>query len=314
MSKITIVTAFFHIGREDWKGFQKTDEEYFGYFSFWARMKNRLIVYVSTEEQAEEVRKIRKGFGLGEETFCVVIEDIFSVDKELYGSLVRTARYKGIGSCRLRPKNPESWNPDYNYIMLMKEWCVKDAVERKLAKGMIAWLDFGFNKGGVLYTEREEMAFEWSYPFPEKINVFSIQEMEGRPPVYEIIRDMTTFLQGGVIVAPDYLWERLWEAVKRNMLFLNRLGLMDDDQTVLLLSYMEQPDIFSVHSTDWMMQLKEFGNEKLTVRIVSAKKLGPIKKLYAFLYDVFKGRRKDVRSYLKAQKKNIMQNIKKGYR
>ena len=39
MDKITIVTAFFHIGRNNWKGFQRTDSDYFKYFEDWARLK-----------------------------------------------------------------------------------------------------------------------------------------------------------------------------------------------------------------------------------------------------------------------------------
>lgn len=314
MTEIVIVTAFFSIGREKWSGFQKTDEEYFGYFSFWARLKNKLIVYVSNEKQAETIMEIREGYGLRDRTVCVVMEDIFSVDPTLYQSIERVSKYEGIRDYRLYRENPESWNPDYNYIMLMKEWCVKDAIEHGLAEGMIAWVDFGINKGGAVYPKEEEFDFLWAYDFPEKINLFTLGDIEDRPPIYEMIRDMSTIIQGGIIVAPAELWKELWALMRKNMLFLNKIGLMDDDQTLLLMAYLDNKELFFLHRCDWILQFKNFGKKDLTVREMKGKPLSLLKKAYIWLRRFVFGRYPEINSYLKAQKKSILSNKEKGYR
>lgn len=314
MSKITIVTAFFSIGRENWNGFQKTDEEYFRYFEFWAGLKNKLIAYVSHEEQAKEIYHIRDKFGQKDNTICVVIEDIFSVDKELYASIEKVSKYERVGASRLFPNNPESWNPDYNYIMLMKEWCAKDAVEKGYAKGMVAWVDFGINKGGAVYTKKEEFQFLWEYPFPTKINLFTLSDIEDRPPIYEMIRDMSTVIQGGVIVAPDFYWDKLWSLMRQNMMLLNKIGFMDDDQTILLMSFLDEKECFALHSCDWIMQFKDFGNPNLTLRAKPTKRLNILKRAYILFLSVIKGKNPEIKTYLRMQKQSILINKRKGYR
>ena len=60
---ITLVTAFFPIGRGEWTGkAQRSDDKYFKYFQHWARIHNDLVVY-TTPENAERIRQIRLSFG-----------------------------------------------------------------------------------------------------------------------------------------------------------------------------------------------------------------------------------------------------------
>lgn len=47
---ITLVTAFFPIGRGEWTGkAQRSDDKYFKYFQHWARIHNDLVVYTTPE-------------------------------------------------------------------------------------------------------------------------------------------------------------------------------------------------------------------------------------------------------------------------
>lgn len=59
--ELTIVTAYFDIGRESFKGYERGNSKYINYFRFWARMKNNLIVYTSLEFK-NEIEEIRKKF------------------------------------------------------------------------------------------------------------------------------------------------------------------------------------------------------------------------------------------------------------
>ena len=40
MSDITIVTAYFDIGRGNWNNSERGNNKYINYFKFWARIKN----------------------------------------------------------------------------------------------------------------------------------------------------------------------------------------------------------------------------------------------------------------------------------
>ena len=56
--------------------------------------------------------------------------------------------------------------------MLLKMWCVQDAVKRLETEKMVAWVDFGYNHGGAVLDITSDFNFEWKYNFPDKINIF----------------------------------------------------------------------------------------------------------------------------------------------
>ena len=59
MKDITIVTAFFDINREGIKGFNRSNEKYLKAFEFWARIKNKIVVF-SDKYTINEVKKIKE--------------------------------------------------------------------------------------------------------------------------------------------------------------------------------------------------------------------------------------------------------------
>ena len=61
MKELTIVTAFFDIGRKNFKGLSRSNELYLSYFKYWARIKNKLVVYTD-KIMAKEVKKVRKEY------------------------------------------------------------------------------------------------------------------------------------------------------------------------------------------------------------------------------------------------------------
>jgi len=262
VKEITIVTAFFNINRDGWEKFSRTADHYLQYFAGWARMKNKIIVYVENEELAAKVMDIRASFGLGDKTVVNLIPDYRDIDEELYAGIKKATTNPIQQQFRLLPRNPECWNYDYNYVMMMKMWCVQDAVARKQASGMTAWVDFGYNHGGAVIDRDSDFNFLWSYDFSEKINLFSIQNLDDRP-VFDIVRSLDTYIMGTVIVGPDALWLEFWNLMRSTMMSLNHCGLTDDDQTVLLMAYRIRPELFKLHASQWMMQIKQFGGEHL---------------------------------------------------
>ena len=286
--KITIVTAFFQLNRENWSGFERSSMKYIEYFKFWARLKNDMVIYTD-KQSSSYIKKARDEFERPN-TKIVVIDDWKSIDSELYSSIEKATNNDMSKEFRLQPNNPEVWNVDYNYIMLLKEWCVQDAVNKGLANGTIAWIDFGFNHGGDYYINSEEFDKEWKYNFSDKIHLFKINDFDNLP-IYEICRRMNTYIQGDMIVAPDYLWKDLWLMVRENMMALNKCGLSDDDQTILLMSYMNNKDKFEIHDSTWFSSLNDFGNLNLTTKEkinINKSRINLFKQNMRFKYKIFK--------------------------
>lgn len=262
MKEISIVTAFFNINRDNWNKFDRTTDQYLKYFSDWAKLKNNLVVYVETQELAKKVLEVRKKYNLENKTTINIIDDYKNIDSELYNSIKGATTNQIQQEFRLLPKNPEVWNCDYDYIMLLKMWCVQDAIEKKQVDGMVAWVDFGYNHGGAVIDNSSNFNFLWQYNFSEKINVFSVQDLDDRP-VFDIVRSMDTYLMGTVIVGIDYLWKDFWTLMRESMISLNKCGLTDDDQTIILMSYRTRPEIFNVYKSDWQLPIKQFGGDHL---------------------------------------------------
>ncbi|RHT99038.1 HtrL family protein [Ruminococcus sp. AM27-16] len=276
--EITIVTAFFNINRQAWKKFERTEEQYFEYFRGWAQLKNMIIVYCETENMKNKILEFRDKLGLGQKTIVHIIDDFRSIDPKLLASIQKAADNKIQQGARLFAKNPEVWNADYDYVMLLKMWCVQDAVSRKETGDMVAWMDFGYNHGGAILDINSDFNFTWKYDFPDKINVFLVQELDDRP-IFDIVCTMDTYIMGTVIVGAASLWNEFWNLMRTCMMELNDCGFTDDDQNVILMSYRKKPELFNTYKSDWQLPLKQFGGEHINALPPKSEKYAALRKL-----------------------------------
>lgn len=273
MREIVVVTAFFNINRKDWTGFKRSSELYFGYFKGWASIKNRLVAYVESEDLKEKIIEFRSSVGLADRTIVNVIPNILEVDKELLISIESTVN-PVQQRFRVCPSNPESWNAKYNYIMLMKQWCAADAVKRgQIApEEMLAWVDFGFNHGGKSYSLDSNFNFQWKFDFQDKINLFSTQPLDERP-IFDVVLSMDTYIMAMVLVGTAKYWETFRRLVRESMMELNKSGLMDDDQNIILMAVRKCPELFYVKVSSWDTVLFDCGCKHLIPTVIYSNKL-----------------------------------------
>lgn len=252
MSEISIVTWFFDIGRKDWKGFERDNTTYANYFKFWARVKNHLIVYTEPK-MAEQVKKIRTDYGLLDKTTVIVIEDVRTVDKYVYKLINTAISHKLAVKYRRHPWMPEACNPMYNYVTYLKAHLTADAISRGLINTRtVAWIDFGFNHGGATYPNSEEFAITLTDKgLSNKIHIFAVDELDN-VPIFEIVRNMHTYIAGAVTIAPVNLWQQLANLYRQAAISLGQCGFADDDQTLAVMAYRAKPELFEVHQMDNM--------------------------------------------------------------
>ena len=252
MPNITIVTAFFDIGRGDWssdKGLpgylQRTTDTYMERFGYLAELDNQMIIYTS-EDQAKTVAKLRKG---KEDKTKIIIQhfpDMFPVFREKIERIQKDENYlKQINPNQIR--NPEYWSVDYVLVNLLKSHFVNDAINNGYVDNdMVAWLDFGYCRD----KETLNGITSWSYPFnPDKIHFFDFRQYLGQPINY-IIANNLVHMFGAKIVASKAKWESLQELIFGAFNNLTMANLVDDDQTLMLLAYLYNPEIFELHRID----------------------------------------------------------------
>lgn len=266
MKEITIVTAYFNVGRDKWKCFSRNDEQYLSYFSHWARLKNKLVIY-TTPSLAEMVQQIRYNYGLEKQTTIITIPNVYSVQSDLYQVIQHVMQNTDSWLFHKKLDHPESWNYNYNYITNLKTFWVQDAVNKGITTDLVAWLDFGYDHGGEEFPYSEDFDFLWNYNFSSSIHIFLAKHIDEKP-IFKIIQDMDTYIRGGLIIAPSQFWSPLWHDIHDSLLSLAECGMADDDQTLLLMAYRRHPENFQTHlTTYWGEPLHAYGGQKLRVHL-----------------------------------------------
>jgi len=262
MSDITIVTAFFDIGRGDWtpdKGLphylQRTTDTYLERFANMAKLDNDMVVFTSPD-LVEKIEKLREG-----KPTKVIQKDFSTLASKLKNEITRVQslqKYQEMINPR-QVKNPEYWNADYVLVNLLKSSFINFAINGGIVNtDLVAWLDFGYC--------REESTLngitKWQYPFNEdKIHVFNIKNYIEGTYINDIIANNDVHITGPHIVAHKSLWPKLETMVMAHTKQLLENDLIDDDQTLLLMSTLSNPDLFELHPVspnDWFIIFKEY--------------------------------------------------------
>ena len=251
MGNITIVTAFFDIGRGDWtpdKGLphylQRSNDTYFERFGYMATLDNEMIIFTS-EEFVPRVWEYRKD---KEDKTKVVVVDYVNMCAEerlKIAEIQSNEQYrKKISSTQI--KNPEYWSPDYVLVNFLKSYFVNQAIEQGLvSNGQVAWIDFGYCRSMDMLGGHTE----WNYDFtPSKIHFFQHKVFETWRTISEIIALNDVHILGAKIIATKDMWPVLEKLINHCIGDLINNNLIDDDQTVMLMASLLKPELFEMHS------------------------------------------------------------------
>jgi len=187
MSKISIVTAFYDIGRGDWSTnteknggplphyLQRSVDKYIDHFTRMCEIDTEIIVYTSPDIAP-----------------------------------------------RLAAISPNVKVVEYDYFNLHKE--LRDKIE----------------------------AIQTSPEFVKKINPYQVRNPEYWSKDYVGVTSLTVqnnivFIIGGVFVAQKEQWQVLATDMKEALEHLISIGLVDDDQGLLLMAYFKNPDMYELH-------------------------------------------------------------------
>ena len=256
---ITIVTAFFDIGRGDWKpedGFphylQRTTDTYFERFATLAKLENEMVVFCQ-REHFDRVQELR-----GDRPTTIFEFDLASEAQDLRDQIelvYAIPDYQRMINPRERT-NPEYWCADYVIINLLKStFACMASVQAQ--NEMIAWVDFGYCRTPEAVGDLKH----WYYPFDkDKIHLWSIRDHRGED-IPEIISNNMVFVTGPCIVASKTKWKLLEHLVMEAVQGLLANHLIDDDQLFLLLAALSSPDDFTIRKldpNDWFTVIKDY--------------------------------------------------------
>ena len=260
VNSITIVTAFFDIGRGDWsteKGHPshllRDNQTYLSYFENLAKLDNEMIIFTSREFELI-VKQLRKD----KPTKIVTIDIDREFSRELASikSIIRSDSFQEKVSEKQR-HNPEYWSEKYILITNLKTYFVNRAIEDfKILNDLVAWVDFGYcrNQDTLLNIQN------WYYPFDnshihfftlKRDKIFSIFKNPRFPhrkkQVIHAMLNNKVYVIGGVTIGSQSIWQKFFKIVKTCQKNMLKSGLIDDDQGIYLMCHTMQPELFKFH-------------------------------------------------------------------
>ncbi|TQR33751.1 protein YibB [Campylobacter sp. MIT 99-7217] len=257
--QITIITAFYDIKRESIVGAERDIAKYLEYFSFWAGLKNELIIYTDKEFK-EDILNERKKHGLEHKT-TIIIKEFESFEPQSLALIRNTFQNFDQTKARANPRNIECISAEYCFLMYMKVLCVCDSIQRGLGEENFMWLDFGFNHTDDFFTDKTQFNFTLinnEKMSKDKMNFFKLKDEE-KDNLASIYFSMKTFIMGGLLFGNKTAWREFHKHFREALKCFASMGLMDDDQIFLLWCVRNYPQNYTLHrSYAWFDSLYEF--------------------------------------------------------
>jgi hypothetical protein len=244
---ITIVNFFFDTGRGEWspdKGFphylHRTNDTYFERFGYMAQLENQIIVY-TTDNFVDRIMELRKGKEDRTKVIPFQYHSMFSEEKHRIHSIQQNPKFISKIAPHQRI-NPEYWNPDYIQLMYLKSFFVNWAIERGLVENdYVAYLDFGYCRT----QDKIPPSKKWSYDFgQDKFHLFGYKQYPKNKPIEDVIFNNDVYVFGAKQIGHKSLWKKFNQLIQSSFKDLIDNDLVDDDQTLLLMSYLKDPEFF----------------------------------------------------------------------
>lgn len=269
-SSITIVTAFFDIGRGNWtneKGYDshlhRTTETYLKYFNNLAKINNNMVIFTSREFK-DDIEKAR----IGKPTTVITIDlkNRFHFFRKKISSIQNDDKFKN-NLDKKQIKNPEYWSPDYVLVCNLKTYLVSKAINLKLVKtNLVSWVDFGYCRT----PETIGKIKEWKYPFDKnRMHFFTIKkglEVKTIESVFDKMLNNDVFIIGGVIVGSKEKWLEFYKLVLSCQKLTLKHNIVDDDQGIFIMCYHKRPELIKLNflgKNKWFHLFKKFNISSL---------------------------------------------------
>jgi len=241
---ITIVSAFYDIGRGDWhptdiQCLRRTIDQYFTYFNTLAEIKNPMVV-VTSEQFADRIFDIRRKHGMASMT-NIIVKELDPVQRARAHDVVKNGIFRNFV---LSKEIPEFKMPDYSVVTNQKSRFVIDAINAGYVNtSQCAWIDFGYCRAPKWFNAEKP----WEYDFGDKINMWIMRNLDDRP-IFDVVRTAMVYFMGCHIVGPTTAWRGFNDSWQQSFNALLECGFTDDDQTTMLMIWRKNPELFALRA------------------------------------------------------------------
>jgi hypothetical protein len=260
MNNILFVSVFKNIGRDNWKAhFQRSQNHYINSFFKLTDIKYDMIVFLE-----KEMYDYLKKYELPSNIQLIV--DDFKYFNELlpqFQEVMESENYKNLIPVD-RKLYCEHSIPAYNVIMSSKFFYIKKAKEIFEEKGSnyeyYCWIDFGYIKTDNIQVPKN---INFEKLKKDKILYLSHYSNEQKISPQEMLSFYHTYVCGNVFIVPSNLVSEFFIKVNYKIHELLKIGICDDDQSLILQVYYDYPDMFDLihdESRNWYYIFEKYLN------------------------------------------------------
>lgn len=264
---ITIVTAFFDIGRADWSAYARSVDRYFKNFARLCLLENDVILFTESKHRARLAPLQSRKPNLT----VYYDDDLFTRHEDLLAAISRVQQLPAYRQGLNDPTCPEYNSPKYVLVNYLKsQFCVEAIQRSRPASDTVAWIDFGYLRKNRFLPR----SLRWDYDFGDKIRMFRLQPIDGEIDWVHAIKNNTVYIQGCHLVAPQAKWPLMARLMEESFQRLLAQDLMDDDQTLLLMSCLSAPEHFEVLPAEldarlsWFFIFRKFNRHEATLSLM----------------------------------------------
>jgi len=244
---VLFITAFKDIGRGDWTlPKARTNGWYLYWFSFLAKLPANLILFCDSDiaKQIEEERGFKNSYPYeAEQTFFTRLDRQRQImESPDFRKLVRDR------------DSPECHIPEYNIATNNKALFVQRAKNMFPDYTHYAWIDFSY------FREEQFIPNALNFDCVKSTIEFSAFEIQHDiPGPRENVSINHDPIQGGLFICPKDMVDWYAEEYTHMVDHFESLGVVDDDQAIVLQMYKKFPEKFTMTRKDeWFDLIKDY--------------------------------------------------------
>lgn len=250
MSDITIVTAFFDIGRGNLKRdnmpnyMMRSNDTYLKYFSYLAKLENDIVVFTSPEF-VNRIKEIRQ-----DKPTVVITFDFYGKLKNIKHKIEKIQKNPSFIS-RVRPdlvNNLEYWSADYVLLTNLKTYFVNKAIQSGVVKtDLVSWTDFGCIRSNELLADIRKWQYDFNGNYVNFFTLYKKYDLTTYNDVLYCIFNNEVYINGMAIVSSRDNWRIFLKLVYQSQRGLLRQNIVDDDQGVFTMCLFKRPKLFKLN-------------------------------------------------------------------
>jgi hypothetical protein len=258
-NSVIFVTAFKNLNRHNWKGFERSVDNYVNYFANLTMIPIRLICYCE-----DEVRDILHNKLKFFNTYPYKPEETFFRFIEKERVIMDSMQFKALVKHR---NDPETNKPEYNSATHNKSWFLKRTKDMFPNYTHYAWIDFGYIRTKNNIPTQLNFA-----SLPDNKILFStmkpLQIDKLLNPIEACIDINSQTLIGGLYFCPKDMVDWYYKEYYNMVMSYYANNLVDDDQEIVKQLLKNHTDKFKLVVTGGWFELLNRFKVPLTIDVV----------------------------------------------